>query len=182
MKNRYVIITLILIVFTCTSSYAKISKDSIFRAMTLFYQETESKSNYDAEECVDYIMEVESKNTLLEQDYGMFHFFTLSSSHPYSHFILIDEDSYTILNMRESLYTNLTKTLAFFEKNKDTYSKESILLNIKALTKVYSMNKFDDALKSAYWIKDKEGGDIDSLIQVEFEKLLNPVGRQSIVK
>lgn len=95
--------------------------------------------NYSTDDLPNFLIVDRGKHEEIEEGKdGVFAFGTLTSDvgiRP--HFLLIDRDSFQILNMREPIDVNVLKLIQFFERNKEQYSKDEILFYMKNLIDIY---------------------------------------------
>ena len=58
----------------------------------------------------------------------------------YTHFILVEKDSFQIINMEDPLDQNILTFIAFFERNRQ-YSRKDVLFYIKDFINRYQQDK-----------------------------------------
>jgi len=100
---------------------------SIKDSIVSFLRNTENLTDsYKSESLSDaLICELNSKKRINETSTGVFWFTTLSS-HSYTHIIIVRENSYQILNMREPLDNNILLLCDYLSKNRGLSAKDVI--------------------------------------------------------
>jgi hypothetical protein len=135
--KRIVIVAAVLLVSIETYS-TTIPLDSIRRSLVSFLSKVDHL-NYSTDDLPDFlIVDRGKREDIKEGKDGVFAFGTLTSDvgiRP--HFLLIDRDSFQILNMREPIDVNVLKLIQFFERNKEQYSRDEILFYMKNLIDIY---------------------------------------------
>ena len=127
--KRLIIMTLIVFISVAGKS-TTIPLDSIKKSVILFLKEVYNVDH--SIESLDFLL-VDSKtiNPIKEEEEGVYFFNMLGTgSNSYTHFILVEKDSFQIINMGEPLEENILKLIAFFERNKQ-YNREDVLFHIK---------------------------------------------------
>jgi len=123
------LIVVILILFVCAEGKSTtIPLDSIKTSVILFLKEVEKVDH--SIESLDFLI-VDSKTVKpIEEGRDGVYFFNMLGTMSYTHFLLVDKDSFQIINMKEPLDQNILKFIAFFEKN-NQYSRKDVLFYIK---------------------------------------------------
>lgn len=135
--KRLIIVTLILFVSVKGNS-TTIPLDSIRTNVIAFLNEVE-RYGHSFSDSDFFIRESKSKDLIEEDKEGVYYFYVWSDI-SYTHYVLVDKDSFQIINMEDPLDQNLLKFIAFFEKN-NQYSKEDVLFYIKDFVTRYQRDK-----------------------------------------
>ncbi len=129
----------ILIIITLLPNLAKADEaplDSINQAVFNFLVKVEwypfeSYSN-------DLILEAKYQESIRLRGQGVF-IISSGSSTGHVHFLLVDEDSFEIINMDNRFYENVGKFTSFFRKN-DRYTRDDILYYLEELGRINRLN------------------------------------------
>lgn len=141
MLMRKILLIIILNLLVFNSSIAQnISINEIKEVLVDFLISNEQIPNsYEPDDLCDcLIIEMKSGKQINEEQIGVFLFSTLSS-HEYLHILLLDFDSYEIVNMRDSFDVNMKKVLTFFKANAD-YTRSDIIYYLEEMAKIYDKN------------------------------------------
>lgn len=121
-------------------------KDSIKQAVIKFISETEHWEKWGESWIIDgepdvspLIFDRRKDKDISECNEGIFIIIVLSSSSA-SHFLLLDTNSFQIVNMRNPFEKNVDIVLQFFEKNQQ-YTKEDIIFYLKEMIRIDKLNK-----------------------------------------
>lgn len=141
MRCRLFLILFILCSLPTFIRSENIPLDSIKLELVRFLKDTEQvDKDYKVEYLSNFlIMEVKTGKAIDANNKGIFVFSTLSSVE-YVHFLLIDDASFKIVNMKESYDENIDILLNFLEKNKE-YSKDDIVFYLRELQRIFRLNK-----------------------------------------
>ena len=140
--KRILIVALVLLISIKIQS-TTVPLDSVRVSLVSFLNKVEKRvdSFYTINELPDFLIYDRGKQKAInEEKEGVFVFGTLSSG-VRTHFLLIDKDTFQILNMTDSIDTNVLKLIQFFERNKKQYSRDDILFYIKDLVITYQRNE-----------------------------------------
>jgi hypothetical protein len=126
--------------------------DSIQKALTVFVRETEDWPWEIDDFSSTLIIDLKKDKNILECREGVFLVILLSSS-SYSHFLLVDDNSFHIVNMRNSFTEIIETVLDFFGKNAQ-YSRDDILFYIKEIIRIDKLNKKTEHDHMNHWRKE----------------------------
>lgn len=141
MKRIFIVALVLLVSIEIQSTTVPL--DSIRVSLVSFLNKVEKRvdSVHTIDELPDFLIFDRGKQKAInEEKVGVFVFGTLSSGIR-THFLLIDKDSFQILNMTDPIDTNVLKLIQFFERNKKQYSRNDILFYIKDLVVTYQRNE-----------------------------------------
>jgi len=139
MKRLFILMPLILFI-SVTSKSTTIPLDSIKKSVILFLKEVEN-IDYSIKSLDFLIVDCKTKKPIKEGKDGVFFFNMLGTgSNSYTHFILVEKDSFQIINMEYPLDQNILKLIAFFERNRQ-YSRKDVLFYIKDFINRYQRDK-----------------------------------------
>ena len=135
--KRLIIVILLLSIFVEGKSTI-IPLDSIKKSVILFLKEVENVNH--SIKSLDFLI-VDSKtiNPIEEGKDGVY-FFNMLGTMSYTHFILVDKDSFQIINMEDPLDENILKLFVFFEKN-NQYQSEDVLFYLKDFVDRYQRDR-----------------------------------------
>jgi len=136
--KKYILIILCVCV-TTTNVYC-VSTEEIKKSILNFLIEYECSTFSSIDDITDSsIMEIKKQEDISNCSTGVFLFNAINFHGGYAHFIIIDDDYFEIINMRDVLDSNIEKFLTFFERN-EKYSKDEILYYISSLIRTYKSN------------------------------------------
>lgn len=102
-----------------------------------------SKGDYDKDMKTEGVLllinEISSLEKFEKQEIGVFKFGTLTT-HSYYHVFFKEKEDYTIVDMKQPYENIVLLFLEYFQRNQD-YSKEDVLLYMKAVTELYRKNQ-----------------------------------------
>ncbi|MDR1738151.1 MAG: hypothetical protein LBR66_04950 [Candidatus Symbiothrix sp.] len=138
MKTKIVILVALLCL--TSRSLAVVPSDSIKQNMLLFLTKVDH-IKFSMEYISDIMIADRKKQEKIEEvKEGVFRFSSSLSSGFRYHFLLVDKDSFQILNMTEPIDINVSKLVHFFERN-EQYSRGDILFYINDLIVTYRRNE-----------------------------------------
>ncbi len=135
--KRLIIVILLLLVFIEGKSTI-IPLDSIKKSVISFLKEVE-KFDYSLEDLDFLLADSKTINPIKEGKSGVY-FFNMLGTMSYTHFILVDKDSFQIINMKDPLDENILKLFVFFEKN-NQYQSEDVLFYLKDFVDRYQRDR-----------------------------------------
>ncbi|MBB4038353.1 hypothetical protein GGR21_004292 [Dysgonomonas hofstadii] len=140
MKRIYLLIILNILFLNVGASIIPIKeiKDSIL----LFLKQTKDMPENST---IDYlpnkiIIDRKDKSHIQDQKNGIFYIPSFSA-HGYAHYLLVDNMSFQIINMREPIEVNLEKVIKYLKKNENLYSKSDIFFYLLDIIKTDEKNK-----------------------------------------
>jgi len=135
--KRLIIMTLIVFISVAGKSTI-IPLDSIKKSVILFLKEVENVDH--SIESLDFLLvDSKTKNPIEEGKSGVY-FFNMLGTMSYTHYVLVDKDSFQIINMKDPLDENILKFFVFFEKN-NQYLSEDVLFYIKDFVNRYQKDR-----------------------------------------
>ena len=135
--KRLIVIILILLI-SANGKSTNMPLDSIKTGVISFLKEVE-KFEYSFEDLDFLLVNCKTINPIEEGEKGVF-FFNMLSSISYTHFLLVDKDSFQIINMEDPLDQNILKFIVFFERN-NQYQPKDVLFYIKDFVTRYQRDK-----------------------------------------
>jgi len=117
--------------------------DSIKSCLVLFLKEKHPGQllDYTTDDLPNFLIFDRRKQEAIENGKdGIFVFSSTLSSGYRVHYLLVEPDSFQILNMIEPIDTNVLKLVQFFERNKE-YCRDDILFYIQDLILTYQENE-----------------------------------------
>ena len=85
-------------------------------------------------------MEIKKDKPLKETSTGIFLFNIISFHGEHSHFLLVEDENFIIINMREPLNYNIKQLLDFLERNTE-YAKEDVIFYLNSFIRIDMNNK-----------------------------------------
>ena len=114
--------------------------DTIRRSLVSFLSEVDHL-NHSTDELPDFLIIDRGRHEdIKEGKEGVFVFKTLTPGRR-THFLLVEKDSFQILNMLDPIDVNVLKLIQFFERNKEQYRKDEILFYFNDLIFIYQRNE-----------------------------------------
>lgn len=128
------------IVFSDFVIAQNIPLDTIKQAMVDFLKTTEQiPDDFNVDNfCNCLISEIKTGKQIDEEQKGIFLFSTFSS-YEYLHVLLVDKDSYLIINMRDPFDRNIEKILYFFNTHAE-YTRSDIIYYLLEVSNIYNKN------------------------------------------
>jgi len=122
-------------------SLTKIPLDSIKMSLISFLKEIDQIKDFPIEDLPDFLIyDRRKQEAIKEGKEGVFIFGSNLASGIRHHFLLVERDSFEILNMEKMVDQNMMKLIDFFNRNKQ-YCREDILFYIGDLIFVYQRNE-----------------------------------------
>jgi len=137
MKRVFIVALFLLIAIESHST--SIPLDSIKADLVSFLNKVE-KRNCSINELPDFLIFDRGKKEAINDGKDGIFVFGILSSGARTHYLLVDQNSFQILDMTESLDINLLKLIHFFEWNKQ-YNRNDILFYINDLIITYQRNE-----------------------------------------
>ena len=139
---KYIILILsmsLLSLFDCKSS--NLSLDSIKNRLVSFYKEIDPIFNNERsiDDFPNFLICDRKYGSIEEGKEGIFAFGLLTSGE-LTHFLLVEKNSFEILNMKDPIGKNILKLSDFLKRNKQ-YSKQDVLFYIEDVIKTHQYNK-----------------------------------------
>jgi hypothetical protein len=137
---KQLIIVYFLLIFTISCKSTAIPLHSIKLGIVAFIKDVE-RTNTSVNDWPDFI--ISNKDGYIEEGKeGIFNIGTqvVISSGGRIHFLLVEKDSFQILNMSEPIDQNILKLSDFLKRNKQ-YSKQDVLFYIGDVIKVHQYNE-----------------------------------------
>jgi hypothetical protein len=130
-----------MLIFSSHCKSINLPLDNIKSSIISFYKEKDPIFNKDRsiEDFPDFLINDRKYGPITEGKEGVFAFGLLASGE-ITHFLLVEKDSFEILNMEDPIDQNMLKLIAFFERNKK-YCKEDVLFYLKDLLITYQQNE-----------------------------------------
>jgi hypothetical protein len=91
------------------------------------------------------IIEIRKLKPINKNINGVFLFNSINFHVGYAHFLLVENDSYEIINMRESFNDNIKKIICFLERNSE-YNEDDTIFYISTFIRIYNENKKPDGI------------------------------------
>lgn len=142
MIKRILVVTLVLLGSIEIQS-TTIPLDSIKGGLVSFLKERNPNQllNLSCDDLPNFLIFDRGKQDAIKEGKdGIFVFNSNLASGSRIHFLLVEKDSFQILDMTESLEINLLKLIQFFERNKQ-YSRKNILFYTKDFIVTYQKNE-----------------------------------------
>jgi hypothetical protein len=141
MKRLSLILYIIFWISIPSKSSTSIPLDSIKMSLISFLKEIDQIKDFPIEDLPDFLIyDRRRQEAIKEGKEGIFIFSSNLASGIRHHFLLVEQDSFEILNMAEPITQNTLKLIDFFNRNKQYY-REDILFYIGDLIFVYQRNE-----------------------------------------
>ena len=147
--KRLIIVVLILFI-SAKGKSTTIPLDSIKTSVISFLKEVE-KVDHSIESLGFLLVDTKTKKPIEEGKDGIY-FFNMLGTRSYTHFLLVDKDSFRIINMKDPLDQNILKLIDFFEKN-NRYKPKDVLFYIKDIVNRYQRDK--ESIRAQLYPKEK---------------------------
>jgi len=125
---KRLIIVILISFISATGKSTTIPLDSIKTSIISFLKEVENVDH--SIESLDFLLVNSKTRKPIEEGKDGVYYFNMLGTNSYTHFLLVDKDSFQIINMEDPLDQNILKFIVFFEKN-NQYKSKDVLFYIK---------------------------------------------------